>query len=1388
MKNGGMMINSLMSLDVNDEDDDRKGRVFRQLKVYCLHLLGVVSNPSSASSTGTLTEFLLVLRATGPHDLRPFLDYALFPLLLVFDAAVECRRVGSEEKAKSSIKQQTPHKIKDSAAEIVVQCLEELLNKCHLGSVNQVVVLMKKLTYGAMLSPDEAAEEFRIGVIRCFKAVLLNLPRCSSKSCSCKQIKGLPALLAEVDHKAWCTSSLKFSTDSKECHLAFLRSQSASAAIGHWLSLLLKAADTEAVRGHHGSATLRVEAFLTLRVLVDKIGAADSLAFFLPGVISQFAKVLHISKSMITGASGSSKAVDHAIRGLAEYLMIVLEDDVDISGSHTSSILTTNNSSLGQSSQSVLDELRHMPVKDQTQLATPPGTSNSKPNHVDRHIDFRRKEMVPSNLVGAFSVNRSKDWKEKTAFQVNRLLAATFPHICVNPSKNIRMGLLVAVQGLLSKCYQTLKQSRLMFLECLCTLVCDDCKEVSKTAQEYLEHMISSSRKNEVEKDITEILNSLVEKLPKLIFGNEESVVVSNARQFLVIIYYSGPKLVTDHFLRSPVTASKILDTLALCLSQNALYAGSLDKLMSSKPSSMGYLPAITELNAITQFGKTRNPALLEGPKSQMLDTRLQDVLENGDNAYKLPRMPPWFNHIGSQKLYSAVSGTLRLVSLSTLADFESEGLLSILVDIPLGYIRKLVCEIRTREYTQESWQSWNHKTGSGQLLRQASTAVCMLNEMIYGISDEALNFSRTMFRAKQIGDESPQHQADNANRLNTEHNWTIKHKTRARSQLINCIGNILHEYLCPEIWSLPLNHRSSAQLDNEFEEVNLHFFGDTAMLHQVIIEGIGIFNICLGNDFVASGFLQSSLFILLENLICSKFEIRMSADAVLHVLAATAGHQTVGHLVIANSDYIIDSICRQLRHLDIHPHVASVLAVILSYIGVARNVLPLLDEPLRSISAELEILGRHRHPNLTLPFLKAIAGIVRASKGEASSMPGQAELYASHVKSEIAHFYPRQAGGSSDGNTDIPLTESGIYPAANTGINDKNDELLLMQLENMILELNDNRRYRRTVGSIVGSCLTTGSPLLASEKQTQCLVALDVVQDGITALAEIEAAYRIENETKEAIEEEIQTHSSYDLQDTLDAASEGTDENRLLPAMNKIWPLMVVCVESRNPVVVRRCLDVVSHVVQVCGGDFFSRRFHVDGPHFWKLLTSYPFHTKPYQKEPAPLQLPYRKSTIFISSEDCVSEISSLRVQVQMLNMIADISRNKKSASAFIAVLKKISGLVVGIACSGVTGLREASIHALSGLASVDPDLIWLLLADVYYSLKQTDSPAPPTSEFPDLSQILPPPDSHKEFLYVQYGGRSFGFDINLASVEYVFRQLHSGVFTQLMQRILFP
>lgn len=161
-------------------------------------------------------------------------------------------------------------------------------------------------------------------------------------------------------------------------------------------------------------------------------------------------------------------------------------------------------------------------------------------------------------------------------------------------------------------------------------------------------------------------------------------------------------------------------------------------------------------------------------------------------------------------------------------------------------------------------------------------------------------------------------------------------------------------------------------------------------------------------------------------------------------------------------------------------------------------------------------------------------------------------------------------------------------------------------------------------------------------------------------------------------------------------------------------------------------------------------------------------------------MRLPYRGDSA--SSGDPVAEISDLKVQAAVLSMLADLARNKHSASALEAVLKKVSGLVVGIACSGVVGLRDASVNALAGLASVDPDLIWLLLADVYYS-KKRETPMPPTTvEFLEIPQILPPPLSSKGYLYLQYGGNSYGFDIDFTSVETVFRTLHSQVFSSQM------
>lgn len=102
-----------------------------------------------------------------------------------------------------------------------------------------MVVILKKLTYGALLSPSDASEEFREGVIKCFRALLLNIHHCSNQSCLCKQSLDLPMLL-ETRDLLTPAGTMKLDLEEGECLLAFLQTEAASAAIGHWLSILLK--------------------------------------------------------------------------------------------------------------------------------------------------------------------------------------------------------------------------------------------------------------------------------------------------------------------------------------------------------------------------------------------------------------------------------------------------------------------------------------------------------------------------------------------------------------------------------------------------------------------------------------------------------------------------------------------------------------------------------------------------------------------------------------------------------------------------------------------------------------------------------------------------------------------------------------------------------------------------------------------------------------------------------------------------------------------------------------------------------------------------------------------------------------------------------------------
>jgi len=120
------------------------------------------------------------------------------------------------------------------------------------------------------------------------------------------------------------------------------------------------------------------------------------------------------------------------------------------------------------------------------------------------------------------------------------------------------------------------------------------------------------------------------------------------------------------------VKAVRFLEFLRLSLSYNSQFSGPVDKLILSKPLSVGYLLSVAELKACTlSADASHGIGSVVQPVSEisvLKDKDLQHPVDNVGSGYELPRMPPWFVNIGSQKLYAAIAGILRLSGLSLVA------------------------------------------------------------------------------------------------------------------------------------------------------------------------------------------------------------------------------------------------------------------------------------------------------------------------------------------------------------------------------------------------------------------------------------------------------------------------------------------------------------------------------------------------------------------------------------------------------------------------------------------------------------------------------------------------------------------------------------------------
>jgi TELO2-interacting protein 1 len=170
----------------------------------------------------------------------------------------------------------------------------------------------------------------------------------------------------------------------------------------------------------------------------------------------------------------------------------------------------------------------------------------------------------------------------------------------------------------------------------------------------------------------------------------------------------------------------------------------------------------------------------------------------------------------------------------------ETAASLSVFVDILLKQFRTFSTEIRAKNIYKDDFQMWYMKSEAGQKLRQASSAVCMLNELIYGLSDQSLDMFLQLFKKSS----APRMRAnchDDQLRVCAQHDgvtnereiWGFNEQKGTKDNILHCICSVLHEYVSPEVWDLPTEKDTELGL----AELNLplHFFRDTTALHTVI-------------------------------------------------------------------------------------------------------------------------------------------------------------------------------------------------------------------------------------------------------------------------------------------------------------------------------------------------------------------------------------------------------------------------------------------------------------------------------------------------------------------------------------------------------------------------
>ncbi|XP_062970173.1 TELO2-interacting protein 1 homolog isoform X2 [Cynocephalus volans] len=512
------------------------------------------------------------------------------------------------------------------------------------------------------------------------------------------------------------------------------------------------------------------------------------------------------------------------------------------------------------------------------------------------------------------------------------------------------------------------------------------------------------------------------------------------------------------------------------------------------------------------------------------------------------------------------------------------------------------------------------------------------------------------------------------------------KHNKTSPEELREIVTSILEEYISQENWYLVTcieaeemgeelmmkqsglqaitsgAHTSQITSFPAFSKPSPTICSMNSNIWQICIqlEGIGQFAFALGKDFHL--LLMSALYPVLEKAGDQTLLIRQVATSTMMDICHACGYDSPRHLINQNSDYLVNGISLNLRHLALHPHTPKVLEVMLR--NSDASLLPLVADVVQDVLATLDQFYDKRAASFVGVLHALLAALAQwfPDKGHLGQLQEQS------LREEGSHL------------------SRGPATLENSTTAEDIEQFLLNYLkEKDVADGNisdfDNGDEEQSVPPKVDENDT--HPDVEPALPVQIQIAMDVMERCIHLLSDKNLKIRLK------------------ILDVLDLCVVvlQSHKNQLLPLAHRAWPSLVHRLTNDDPLAVLRAFKVLRTLGGKCG-DFLRSRFCKDV--LPKLAGSL-----------------VTQAPISARAGPVYSHTLAFKLQLAVLQGLGPLCERLDLGEGDLN--KVADACVIYLSAKQPMKLQEAARSVFLHLMKVDPDSTWFLLNELYCPVQFT-------------------------------------------------------------------